>query len=105
MRDYKHETGMDDKELSKRCANSYGKEPFRNLSGQIEKFNNENRSRVSMRFEKYDVSDSGENHGLLRNLLNTEIDIVLETPEISMWAKLNRNRGLEPPEGMSSFTS
>lgn len=80
MRDYKHETGMDDKELSKKCVSAYGKEPFRNLSGQIEKFNNENRSRISMKFEKYDVSDSVKNHGLLRNLLNTEIDIVLETP-------------------------
>ena len=80
MRDYKHQTGITDEELCEKCVRAYGKEPFHNLRERIEKFNSENPSRVHMKAENYDVSEVGHEGGLLNNLLNTEIDIVLETP-------------------------
>ncbi len=80
MRDYKHQTGKTDEVLREKCARAYGKEPFHNLRGRIKAFNDENRSRIPMKDENYEVSDSGKTGGLLQNLLNTEIDIVLETP-------------------------
>lgn len=80
MRDYKHQTGMDDKTLLDKSARYYGRSQFHNLRGRIEEFNKNNPSRTGMTAKKYELSDSGDKKGLLANLLNTEIDIVLETP-------------------------
>ena len=59
---------------------AYGKDPFHNLRGRIEEFNDENPSRIRMKAKNYDVSDSDRECILVQNFLNTEIDIVLETP-------------------------
>ncbi len=83
MRDYKYQTKINDEELLKQCAEAYSNGSFQNLCGRIKNFNdvnNQNPSRSLMMAKNYDVLDCDKQKDLLNNLLNTEIDIVLETP-------------------------
>lgn len=82
MRDYVDKVGKDNEDAFKiKCAKKY-KELFSPLRSEIEEFN-EGSPRNSLRLVNdinYDPSQETGEKGLWDNLYNTEIDIVLETP-------------------------
>ena len=94
MRDYRHQTKVKNEALLEQCAGAYSKGSFQDLCGRIQDFNSKNPSRSLRMAKNYDVPNSGKRKDLFNNLLNTEIDIVLETPNSLLIGEAKGEAGL-----------
>ncbi len=80
MRDYINGKLSENQPTPKECAEAYNK-LFPRLRAKVDGFAKQRgRTLNSLQDNNYDVSSSEREEGLYNNLLNTEIDIVLETP-------------------------
>lgn len=79
MRDYINGMRSEDRPTPRECAEAYNK-LFPRLRTKVDRFAKQRgRTLNSLQDNNYDVSSSDREKGLYNNLLNTEIDIVLET--------------------------